>query len=483
MRENKEENFDQISSTTKGTSEQGALKTIHRSYNKLNGYEAMLHIINRYRFVLYPFIFLSIAGSSYSFFNDFVKAFPMLGDTVNLTVAIFFSIMLEIVRDGSLIALFNSKMRLPSRILVSLIFVVVTSYMYSSHLKAISVIEEMAVEYTLSNQTDDQISTTNPRYEVAIKELKGLEDSLLKKEAEKSPELIANSTSIHTKKREDALNRIDKIDEQIEEIKEKISEKNKEIIGYKDSNIQNIEESQQLISNILLATLLLVESLAMLGAVIKFINTDNAKKEIAKHSEIIEEYVEISEQMKQDNEALTKNLSNVVRGQSESNQSVMKLISDDMRETSKLNIQFIQAIQQNKTETMQQMNQVLSAINSNTTPTFQQPTSPQVQGHREPTPQTRKIGFQAQSKEDMLNRLFQDGNIEEGSKLASKAQVIDVKKRQENQNLTDFYKELEQKGIVENRTGHGYFAKVDYQTALNALRSNQSQYDFNLGEF
>jgi len=381
MQENNNKNNDnsqeptlsEVTETKEGTSEQGALKTIHREYNKLNGYEAMLHIINRYRFVLYPFIFLSVAGSSYSFFNDFLKAFPMLGDTANLTVAIFFSVMLEIVRDGSLIALFNSKMKLPSRLLVVTIFIVVTTYMYSSHLKAIDVIEKMAVEYALTHQDQESIKATNPRYQVAVKELERLESNLVSKRAEKTPELIANSTSIHTKKREDALARIDKIEREIKAIEASIKAKNMEIVGYQEGNIKSIEDSQKLISTILLATLLLVESLAMLGAVIKFINTNNAKKEIAKHSEIVEEYVEISEQMRADNEALTKNLSHVVRGQSKSNQQVMQMISDDMQESANLNIQFIEAIAQNKRQTMQQMNQVLEAINQGTAPSFSGP--------------------------------------------------------------------------------------------------------------
>ena len=459
----------ELTGTTKGTAEQGALKTIHRNYNKLNGYEAMLHIINRYRFVLYPFIFLSVAGSSYSFYNDFLKAFPMVSNTGNLIIAIFFSIMLEVVRDGSLIALFNAKMGKASRLLVVGIFISVTTYMYSSHLKAIDVIEKMAIEYTLTHQNEQEVKATNPKYAVATQELKELKQDLKDKKAEKTPELIKNSTSIYTKKRNDALARIKEIDTKIEEIKAKIAKKNNEIIGYKTANIKSVEDSQKLISNILLATLLLVESLAMLGAVIKFINTDNAKKEIAKHNEIVEEYVEISEQMKADNEELTKNLSNNIKAQSEANQSVMKMISEDMQETANLNIQFIKAIADNKRETMKQMNEVLQMINSSVVPSFGM-TQPQELNYQEP--QERKIGFMANSKEEMINALYKGGAVQEGGKLAPKSAVVNTKKRQQNQKLTDFYKELEQLGVIENRglgRNGGYYAVTDYQTALSVV--------------
>ena len=101
--------------TSKHTSENNAKIDLHKHYNKLNGFEAMLEITKKYRFVLYPFIGLSIAGSAYSFYNDYKVAFPMLSETAKIFVAIFISVMLEIVRDGSIIAIFNSKMKRGSR--------------------------------------------------------------------------------------------------------------------------------------------------------------------------------------------------------------------------------------------------------------------------------------------------------------------------------------------------------------------------------
>ena len=470
---NSEQSLATATGTIRGTKAHRAVKTIHKEYNKLNGFEAMLHIVNRYRFVLYPFIFLSIAGSTYSFYNDFIKAIPMLSDTINLFLALLFAVMLEIVRDGSLIAIFNSKMRLPSRITVVLIFIAVTSYMYNAHLKAIDVIEAKAIEYTLANQSTATVTSSNPAYRVALEELQQLKQDLRDKRAEKTDSLIANSTSVHTKKRKDALSRIEKIDNQVEKIKADIKAKNKEIISFQNSNIEKVENSQKLISNILLATLILVESLAMLGAVIKFIHADNASKEIAKHSEIVEEYVEISEQMRQDNEELTKNLSNTVKAQSESNQAVMNLVTEDLKQGSKQNIEFIKAIAQNKNEMMQQMNDILVMV-AQTGAIAQMP---QPQSTPISAPTTRKIGFQAQSKEQMIQALYKHGNVNGGDKLASKNNVVNIKKRQENQKLTDFYKELVDIGIIENRgmgRNGGYYAVADYQTALNSISRHES---------
>jgi DNA-binding transcriptional regulator YhcF (GntR family) len=69
----------------------------------------------------------------------------------------------------------------------------------------------------------------------------------------------------------------------------------------------------------------------------------------------------------------------------------------------------------------------------------------------------------------MLTKLYADGTIEGGEKLAPKSAVVNVKRRAENQKLTDFYKVLERNDIVEFKRGVGYFAKTDYQTALNLI--------------
>jgi hypothetical protein len=457
------ETLSQATETRAGTTEQGALKTIHRDYNKLNGYESMLHIINRFRFVLYPFILLSIAGSSFSFFNDFMKAFPALGDTANLVIAIFFSIMLEIVRDGSLIALFNSKMRIPSRVLVVIIFLAVTAYLYSSHLQAIKVIEEVAIEYTLANQDEATVQKTNPKYEIASADLVELKKDLADKKAEKTPELMENVTSVHTRKREDALNRIDGIDAEIKSIKNEIKEKQSEIVGHKEGNIKTIEDSQSLISGILLATLLLVESLAMLGAVIKFINKDNANKEVAKHSEIIEEYESISEQMRKSNDELGL------------------MLSHDIESAGNQNVAFMKAIANNRTMFQGQMNEIMEVMANTPTFSFNQP---QVQGKEQykEQPKERKIGFQAQSDSELLRALYE--GVKKEDKLVSKSKVINPNVRREDEQIRGVYSKLQEVGAIEFKPSKGYYAKVDYSTAQSMLNNpTAKKYDFDLGDY
>jgi len=205
MQENNNTNnatLEEATGIKQGSNEFGSMRDIHKQYNSLSGFESMLHMIKKYRYVLYPFIFLSVVGSAYSFYNDYIVAFPMNSFLINVSMALFLSIALEIVRDASILALFNKKMKLPSRLLVSLIFLVVTSYLFSSHMKAIKIIEKNSIEYTLAHQSEEQITNLSPRLSTAKKELEALDKKLKLKIAEKTPQLIANSTSIHIKKRE-----------------------------------------------------------------------------------------------------------------------------------------------------------------------------------------------------------------------------------------------------------------------------------------
>jgi len=443
-----------VTDTKAGTTEQGALKTIHRNYNKLNGFEAMLHIINRYKFVLYPFIILSILGSAYSFYNDYVQAFPMMSDYIKITQALFFSIMLEIVRDGSIIALFNAKMHWMSRTLVSLIFIGVTGYLFNTHIATKNIIERNAIDYSLTHQDDKKLSVTNPKFDTASQELGELQKDLTSKRAEKTTELIANSTSIHTKKRNDALTRMDKIEREVKDIQKDIKAKRAEIDGYKKDNITDIEDNQKLISNVLLTTLLIIESLAMLGAVIKFINKDNADKEVAKHSEIMESYENMSEQMRKTNDDLGT------------------MLSKDVERAGKQNVAFIKAMADNRKMFQEQMNEVLGMMSSTPTFNFSQPMPKPIKAtvtaqHQEEQP--RPIGFREHSKEKLVKGLFQDGYLKENDKLTSKSMLINSKDRTEDKFYKEVMKELATNGVVEFKAGHGYYAKVSFDEALRVI--------------
>ena len=149
-------------------------------------------------------------------------------------------------------------------------------------------------------------------------------------------------------------------------------------------------------------------------------------------------------------------------------------VTEDLKQGSKQNIEFIKAIAQNKNEMMQQMNDILvmvaqtGAVAPIATPTPQ------------PTPISipkRTIGFKAQTKEEMIQALYKQGDVSGGDKLEAKNNVVNTKKRQENQKLTDFYKELVDIGVIENRgvgRNGGYYAVADYQTALNSISRQES---------
>ena len=426
-----------------GSNEFGSMRDIHQQYNSLSGFESMLHMIKKYKYVLYPFIFLSIIGSAYSFYNDFIVAFPMNHNYINLAMALFLSISLEIVRDASILALFNSKMKLPSRLLVSAMFLVVTAYLFSSHMNAIKIIEKNSIDYTLANQSDEELIKLSPKLNTAIKELASLEKKLELKLSEKTPQLLENSTSIHIKKRTSAVNRIEKIDNQISEIEASIKARNSVIEGEKESNIEDVEDSQKIISAVLLTTLILIEALAMLGAVIKFIVTNNADREIAKHSEIIEEYINISEVMKMTNISLTQNMAMIAQQNADNNLRTIEMMANMNNQINGKIYDFMGQIH----------NQEMS-VNSTKKVKVDEP---------------RRMGFVA-NKEEIVSKLFDGGNLSNGDKLIGKADVVNIKDRSQEKLYREVLQELKNEGIVTYAVGTGYTANSSYKNALTALK-------------
>ena len=412
-----------------GSNEFGSMRDIHKQYNSLSGFESLMHMIKKYKYVLYPFIFLSVIGSTYSFYNDFIIAFPMNHNYVNLAMSLFLSIALEIVRDASILALFNAKMKLPSRLLVSAIFLVVTAYLFSSHINAIKIIEKNSIEYTLANQDTKQLEALSPKLKNATQNLESLKRKLELKLTEKTPQLIENSTSIHVRKRNSAVTRIEKIDNQILEIEADIQEQNKIITSEKESNIESIEDSQKIISAVLLATLILIEALAMLGAVIKFIVTNNADKEIAKHSEIIEEYINISEVMKMTNVSLTQNMAMIAQQNADNNLRTIEMMSA-------MNNQINSKIY----DFMGQMHNGEMSVNN---------------AKNVKTNEPRQMGFRTQTKEQIRATLL--SNYDENGKIISKPNVINIDNRDEDKLYKMVTKELVNEGLINYRNGHGYF--------------------------
>jgi len=440
---NNTSSLESVTGIKENSSEFGSMKSIHKQYNQLSGFESMLHIIKKYRYVLYPFILLSILGSSYSFYNDFIIAFPMNSNAINLAMSLFLSIALEIVRDASILALFNAKMKLPSRLLVSAIFLVVTAYLFSSHVNAIKIIEKNSIEYTLANQDTKQLESLSPKLKNATENLKNLERKLELKLAEKTPQLLENSTSIHVRKRNSAIARIEKLDNQISEIEKEIQKQNKIIMSERESNIESIEDKQEVISAVLLATLILIEALAMLGAVIKFIVTNNADKEIAKHSEIIEEYINISEVMKMTNISLTQNLAMIAQQNADNNLRTIELMAN-------MNNQINAKIY----DLMGQIHNKEMSINSDKNVKVDEP---------------RRMGFIA-NKHQIVSKLFKDGELKAGDKLVGKADVVNIKNRTEEKLYREVLQELKNEGIVTYTVGKGYTANSDYKNALTALK-------------
>jgi len=418
----------QATGLQENSEEFGSMREIHKEYNKLSGFESLLHIIKKYRYVLYPFIFLSVLGSTYSFYNDFIKGFPQNPTWVNLVLALGLSIALEIVRDASILAVFNSKMQIASRTLVSLLFLIVTIYLFSSHLNAIKIIEKSSIAYTLEHQTEETQTATNPKLAIIQSNLKRALDDLNSTKIEYSKQLDISANARYKVNKINAQNQLPGLKKDKAKYEEKVNKYQAELIEQKENNIKEVEDHQKIISSVLLATLILVESLAMLGAVIKFIVTNNADKEIARHSEIIEEYISIAEVMKSTNNSLSKN---------------MALIASQNAEN---NLQTIEMMAAMNNQINAKIYSFMSLMNNQNFQNF------------EPQKQPKKVSnIEEKTEEQFLKALYK--NVEKvGDKLESKSNLINVDNRGEDKFYKSIMTKLVDNGVIEYKKGHGYYA-------------------------
>lgn len=194
----------------------------------------------------------------------------------------------------------------------------------------------------------------------------------------------------------------------------------------------------------------------MLGAVIKFINKDNADKEVAKHKEIVEEYESISEQMRKTNDELGL------------------MLSRDIEAVGDTNVAYVKALAENRQMFQNQMNEVLRLFSQTQPLNFSMPQPmPQVAQHEELTEAPRrKIGFKMQSEEELIKALWNEGKINKGKKLTPKSKIINPNNRKQDEHIRALYTTLQEQGVVEFKPSKGYYATADYQTALSAIGAN-----------
>ena len=270
-KDNKKDSIEEHTGASKGSTEYNASLELHREYNKLSGFESLKHIVYRYRLVVYIFIVLSILGSAYSFYNDFKIIAPMMG-VYSIPVAVILGIVLEIVRDGSLLALFNSKMKPASRVTVTLIFIVVTTFMFVTHFKTIKVIEREAIKYAITNQSLTMQTALNPELNLIVNKLATSKEKLTATIIERDKQINISVNGKYRVNKDYAKSQVVLLDSRIEAIESKINSYESNIVTFNKANIKKVESEQAVISSILLSMLILIEALAMLGGVIKFIH-------------------------------------------------------------------------------------------------------------------------------------------------------------------------------------------------------------------
>jgi hypothetical protein len=200
----------------------------------------------------------------------------------------------------------------------------------------------------------------------------------------------------------------------------------------------------------------------MLGAVIKFINKDNADKEVAKHNEIIEEYKTISEQMRKTNDELGL------------------MLSEDTSKMGEQQLAFIRALAETRGMFQSQMKEILSVVGGSPVIEYATPHNPQeykqerkraiTHGKKsiEPKRPIRQIGFNVNSKDELIDTILESVKSA-GDKIPSKSSLVDITNRRHKSIYETTMKDLRGMGIVEYKRGSGYYMAVDKDVAQREI--------------
>ncbi len=457
--------FANLSNTIQDTNEFSAVKSLHKKYNKLSGFEAILEIIRGYKYLSYAFVFLSIAVSTYTFQIDLKSAFPQISIYILIVGGLFLAVSFEAIKDTSAIALFNDKMQIIGRVVGSIFFLLALISLFYFHLKAMNQYERTTIISVINSQDTNETDKSNPKLQLAIKELASLEIDLGDKKAEKTPELIVKLTSKYPNQRRDSRIMINSIESELKVIKLNIAIQNDIILDEKIANNKDIVSNQKNISAVLLLLILIIEIFATLGIVANFITVDNASKELAKHSEVVDDYINMADEMRRVNMELSQTLGITIREQTQINQSMLKIITDDIRISSENNLNLIKELANGKNNMMKDTQKVLAKISNTNLKYLEVPKKEVETIEATPTP-TPKINQHRPTTHHIIKDLYNFGEIGVGEKLTSRGQIIDETNRTAKTHYSKVMNELVLIGAIKEVKGKGYFAILDYKTTL-----------------
>jgi len=467
-----------------GTSEYQAYGELGKNRREITGIIGDRKKANAFKigsWIAKPF---SVLGSSFGFAvittlisnqELYSKVFFILFG-LGLMVGIFFE-YLSTANEDVFVKKFN-KMTTIGIVLI----VLIKSYAIYMHYQTASSISDMLVkEATTNNITSPKITAIQSQIQATTKAIEA-------NEAMKSDKLIANTTSKYKAKREDALKRLEAIenkDEILTNRKSKLinqlaqlqeQEANKRGLEAKEGNrglvwsffmlLVIFEIGGTLLSILHAKTVLnsVDETIAMSEEVKRKLFTKKA--EIQHTNETIKAFDVVNNIKANNNSIRTLEIESKIK-EDELYLLEARRLADTEVNNSKLELENKireLEIHQNK-KMMLAINKRLDNIN-----TIDTVITNESQTVAPATATSRKIGFNVNDNYEIVTRMFQGGLVSAGDKLTPRAKVITANNRSENERVTKIYNTLADNRIIERVGNKGYFAKADYQTALNIIK-------------
>ena len=465
--------LEELTKTYKGTTEYNAYSNLGKERREITGILGVNRKANAFKIASWIAKPFSIIGSAFGFAtittgiaNQEIFSnlwFILLG--IGLFIGAFFE-YLSTANEDSLVGHKITQMTKTGIILVVLIKVYAIYMHYQT--------AEQIQNFLLGN------NIKTPMTSLIRGDIISLESQIKAKQAEITPGLIKNTTSIFKAKREDAIRLKSQIEGDIARLQSELKRKRLELVKQSEADKEaKISENSGLVLTFFILLVIfevggtlmsiLHKKTILLGVDETIATAEEIKQRLYSKKAGLEETTNrlnafrVADEIKANHNAITlMELETKIREDELILLERAKLAEIDTRNKElelKAKIEELEGLKYSRmVEAIDQKINQIQAIEA-----------PLIISEYEDSPQ-RKMGFVANlTQEDMVKALYANGEVKEGDKLVPKTKIINKNRRREDEKIRAVYNQLLESGIVEYRPSRGYYAKADYETALKAI--------------
>jgi hypothetical protein len=473
---NKKVSLEDITETYKGTTEYSAYGNLGKARREITGILGVNRKANAFKLasiIAKPF---SIIGSAFGFATittgianqDIFSILWFILFGFGLFIGAFFE-YLSTANEDSLVGHRITKMTTTGIILI----VFIKSYAVFMHYQTANQIQS----FLLNNKEID-----TPKAKLLKEEIETIREDIKATKAQITKELIANTTSVYTVKRGDAIALKEKIENKISILQERLRQKQKELIEQGESDKQSkIDENKGLIWTFFTLLVIFELSGTLMSVLYKKTVITGVDETIATAEEVkarlyskragLEETTNrlnafrVADEIKANHNAITlMELETAVR---EDELLLRERANNSKIKAGNKELELLEKMQELEELKYQKMINAIEAkierINAIDTPIIKRANSD--------TDEKKPIGFRFDddvAPVQIVNAIL-DSVEKAGDKTPPKSSLIDTRSRRQKEAYETAMRSMMKMNVVDYYAGKGYYMAVDKETAHNLL--------------